>query len=112
LRGRALLATLTGVIKLSDRPRRRPDIAAQPLDSGAVLVDLTGGRCFELNRVGSEIWTRLDGTATLAEIREELRARYAIDVDVLDRDLLELGASLLASNLIVLEPSTAAGPPP
>jgi hypothetical protein len=100
------------VIKLSDRPRRRADVAAQALDSGAVLVDLAGGRCFELNRVGREIWTRLDGRATLAEIRAELEARYGVEGEVLARDLLDLGASLLASGLIVLEPETPAGSPP
>jgi hypothetical protein len=34
----------------------RPDVAAREIDDGAVLVNMGSGACFELNRIGFEIW--------------------------------------------------------
>jgi hypothetical protein len=97
------------VLKLSDRLRRRPEIAAREVAGGAVLVDMAGGRCWELNRVGAEIWARLDGSATLEQVLAELRARYGIPDEVLARDLLELGDALLANGLLQRQPGEQPG---
>jgi hypothetical protein len=34
----------------------RADVAAREIDDGVVLVNLGSGACFELNRIGFEIW--------------------------------------------------------
>jgi hypothetical protein len=88
---------------LSDKLRRHDRVRAQPLDdggAGAVLVDLQGGRCWELNRVGAEIWERLDGATTLSEIRDALAARYGVAADTIQADVLALTDALLGADLV------------
>jgi hypothetical protein len=41
----------------------RPDVAAREIEDGAVLVNMGSGACFELNRIGFEIWKALGARA-------------------------------------------------
>jgi hypothetical protein len=79
-------------------------VAIQEVSEGAVLVDLGSGACFELNRVGVEVWKALSAGQTLNEVIQVLSARYDVGLDVLAADVATLTKSLSDSGLIdVLE---------
>jgi len=66
-------------------------------DEGTLIV-VDGGGIFELNLLGADVWKRLDGEKTVAEIVKELTAVYDVSAaeilaDVTDflRDLEERG---------------------
>jgi len=63
------------------------EVAVRALGDGAVLVNLTTGACFELNRVGFEIWELLASGAKEESICETLAQRYAVDREVLVADV-------------------------
>jgi|SRR5450432_2683245 len=50
----------------------RPNVAAREINDGAVLVNMGSGACFELNRIGFEIWKLLGS----GSIEAQSRARH------------------------------------
>lgn len=56
-------------------PRRKPDVQGMTLDGETVLLDLSTGRSYRLNAVGTVVWEQCDGSATLLDIQAVLRLR-------------------------------------
>jgi hypothetical protein len=58
------------------------------------------GRCFELNRVGAEVWALLASPTAVSELCEHLASRYRVDRDLLARDVTILVGELLKEQLV------------
>jgi hypothetical protein len=78
----------------------RTEVVAREVDDGAVLVDMSSGGCFELNRIGFEVWTVLRKRTTIAEICEALTGRYPVTDEVLTSDVSDLVDSLVHAGLV------------
>jgi hypothetical protein len=78
----------------------RPEVAAREIDDGAVLVNMNSGGCFELNRIGFEIWKLLQQKTTIAGVCEALADRYPVAREVLIADAKDLIDALLRSGLV------------
>jgi len=78
----------------------RPGVAARDVDHGAVLVNMNSGTCFELNRVGAQIWRLLQTKTTIADICEALAGQYPVAADVLAGDARALIDSLIQAGLV------------
>jgi hypothetical protein len=78
----------------------RPEIAAREINDGAVLVDMKSGGCFELNRIGFEIWQLLQQKRSFATICDSLCARYPVQREVLASDVESLIESLVRAGLV------------
>jgi hypothetical protein len=61
-----------------EAPVANPLVVLQPTETGAVLMDVATGDCFELNRIGTEIWKRV----TEGKSREAIVAALASEYDV------------------------------
>ncbi len=65
-------------------PKRRADFKAYPVANEMVLLSPDRGHAYTLNESGAAIWELCDGTHSLRDMLDALRARYAgEDVDVL-----------------------------
>jgi len=62
-------------------PRRKPDVHGMTLDGETVLLDLSTGRSYRLNSVGTAVWEQCDGSATLFDIQVVLRSRCELSPD-------------------------------
>jgi hypothetical protein len=80
--------------------RRRSGVETRPLPQGAVLVDMTTGRCYRLNRVGAEIWAMLEPPAALGEICAGVATRYGRPVDAIELEVRDLVEHLTKEQLI------------
>lgn len=67
---------------------------------GAVLVNMTSGACFELNGVGSEIWSLLQQGASVGDLISRVADRYGIASDTAERDVLPWIDSLRTAGLV------------
>jgi hypothetical protein len=76
-------------------------VEARVIEDGAVLVDLKSGKCFEVNRMGFEIWKLLVDGSTAAAVCEQLAARYDVDRQSLIGDIDRLLDRLLTEGLVV-----------
>jgi len=77
-----------------------PGIEFRSLGNGAVLVNMTSGGCFELNRIGSAIWSRLQQGASVGDLISDLTVRYGITADAAERDMVPWIESLRAAGLL------------
>jgi hypothetical protein len=76
----------------------------QPTETGAVLMNTVTGDCFELNRVGAEIWRLLLAGEATAAIASKLSASYDVPEAAAAADVESLITSLAQHGLIDLRP--------
>ena len=81
------------------------DVAVRAVDDGAVLVNMRSGACFELNRMGFQIWELLAKGASPSSICEALVGRYEVADEVLVADVRALLDTLVQRKLIESAPT-------
>jgi hypothetical protein len=87
-----------------DRPLLpNPLISAQRMETGAVLMDAASGDCFELNRIGAEVWEQIASGGEVAAMVTGLASRYGVAVDRVSEDVGTLIDQLLARGLVRLK---------
>jgi hypothetical protein len=84
-------------------PQPNPNVQGTTLDGETVLLDLSSGRYYTLNRVGTAIWERCTGHQSLQEIHASLCAKYKAASDRISDDLLALVTHLGHEGLLTLE---------
>lgn len=78
-----------------------PMIVAHQASEGAVLVDVNTGDCYELNRVGAEIWERLCRGESVEQVVEALSTSYAAAQTSIASDVATLIEELARSGILV-----------
>jgi hypothetical protein len=87
---------------------RNQDLVTRRIAGELFLVPVKGKLAdmesiFTLTRVAEYIWDRLDGQKSLDDIRNDIAARFDVDMEQADADLQEFIAELLAAGLIHTE---------
>lgn len=73
------------------------------IDGEALILYPEAGTLHRLNPTGTELWERLDGTATVAEIAAALCGDYEVAEAEAVADLRALGDDLVAAGLVSVE---------
>lgn len=93
------------MLSADERVQHRRGVQSRPLSPGALLVDMDTGRCFELNRVGAEVWGILETPTPCGEVYAQIADRYRIGMiqaadevgklldQLLDERLIERGSN-------------------
>jgi hypothetical protein len=84
-------------------PQPNPNVQGTTLDGETVLLDLSTGRYYTLNRVGSAIWERCTGHQSLQEIHATLCMRFEASSEHIADDLVALVTHLGHEGLLTLE---------
>jgi hypothetical protein len=87
---------------------RNQDLVTRRIAGELFLVPVKGKLAdmesiFTLTSVAEYIWDRLDGQKSLDDIRNDIVARFDVDLEQADADLKEFIAELLAAGLIHTE---------
>lgn len=84
--------------------KRNPRIVARQLGEpdGAVLLHLDTGAYHGLNPVGFVVWDLVDGTRTVAELVDGVRARISDAPPEVEHDVLSFLEAALARDLVLL----------
>jgi hypothetical protein len=77
-----------------------PTVVRQATETGAVLMDANTGDCFELNRIGADVWDGLARGDALADVIASMETRYAVARETLEADVRALLADLLRHGLL------------
>jgi PqqD family protein of HPr-rel-A system len=83
-----------------DRPTRRAEVAAYPVDDELVLYDSREGQGFVLNSTAARIWTLCDGLRTTAGVAEAMATSYALEYEEALTDVCECLERLRDAGLI------------
>jgi Coenzyme PQQ synthesis protein D (PqqD) len=79
----------------------RPRVINETIDGEAIMIDLTTGSYYSLDRVGGEVWSLLEASAGVEEIVAELGRRYDAEPAEIRRGIDELLQRLVAEELVV-----------
>jgi coenzyme PQQ synthesis protein D (PqqD) len=89
-----------GNLTLEDAVRLPDDVVAREIDGEAVLLNLSTGIYFGLNKVGSRILTLLQRDGSLRKVAEAIEREYDVERVRLDADLLALVNQLREKGLV------------
>jgi hypothetical protein len=84
-------------------PQPNPNVQGTTLDGETVLLDLSSGRYYTLNRVGTAIWEHCTGNQSLQGIHAALCTRFEASSERIADDLLALVTHLGHEGLLTLE---------
>lgn len=65
-----------------------------------VILQLNSGKYFSLNEVGARVWTLIQETRTVREIRDVLVNEYTVTADKCEQDLFNILQEFLNKELI------------
>jgi hypothetical protein len=83
--------------------RQNPDVQGTNMDGDTVLLDLSTGRYFTLNRLGSVIWEHCTGSHTIRDIHTILCDRFDVASERALDDLVTLVNQLIQEGLLQQE---------
>lgn len=72
-------------------------------DGESVLLNLDSEQYYGLNTVGSRMWELLTTSPTVAVAYDALLEEYAVEPEILRRDLETLVADLIAQGLVLVD---------
>ena len=95
-----------GVIQLSQRYQKDPQIVSRTIAGESILVPIRPNAddlesIYTLNETGALVWSLLDGKHTLAEIRDALVSDFEIEAEEAQQDLIELIQDLVSIRAVV-----------
>jgi hypothetical protein len=95
------------------------DVAAKVVDGEAILINLSNGLYFSMDKVGAYVWSMIAAGSTVELIARSVSDRYGVPTERTRPDVRSLVAELLRENLIeagngtpVLTASTRVGTEP
>lgn len=71
-------------------PKQNEDVHSTALDGESVLLNLSTGRYYSLNAVGSVVWEQCTGALSLAAICSSISERFDVTSQAAQSDLLDL----------------------
>lgn len=77
-----------------------PDVLAQKIGDGFVLVHLVSNKIFELNETASRFWELLGTGSNLAEIVDQLCTEFEVDSSQVESEINAMLLSLQQEGLI------------
>lgn len=72
------------------------------VDGETLVIHLTSGDYFSLNRVGTRVWEQLDGSAPIADVVDTIVSEYDVSPTQATSEVLELVDELVQEKLAVL----------
>lgn len=83
--------------------RSSPDVQGTTMDGETVLLDLSSGRYYTLNRLGCVIWEHCTGQSTIADIHAVICDRFEVVSSRALDDLIDLANELIQEGLLQQE---------
>ncbi|MBP7065783.1 PqqD family peptide modification chaperone [Ferrovibrio sp.] len=79
---------------------RATDILVGEVDGELVIMKVNNGCYFNLDRIGADIWNRLETPCSLEELCAALEQAYKADGETIARDVRSFIEKMLANSLL------------
>jgi len=83
-------------------------VAAEIVDGEAVIINLSNGLYYTMDKVGAEVWQLIERRRSVQQMASEIAARYGVDPEAVLGDLGPVVAELVAEGLVLTENGSAA----
>jgi Coenzyme PQQ synthesis protein D (PqqD) len=70
-------------------------------DDGVVILDVSSGKTFRSNPIGSRVWIKLQGGTPVARIVDEISAEFSAPREQVEAEVQDYIQSLTTGGLIV-----------
>lgn len=87
---------------------RSSDVTGKVIDGEAIIMNLATGAYYSMDGVGAALWELLEIGCSRDEAVKSLADRYAVDPEVLSRDVSAVIEDLIAEELIAVAGDRAA----
>lgn len=89
------------------------EVAASVVDGEAIIINLSNGMYYSLDRVGGFVWELITARRTVGQILEAIVQHYDVTREQAGNDLDRLVSELIAENLVITsdDGTQAAWPP-
>jgi Coenzyme PQQ synthesis protein D (PqqD) len=87
----------------------REEVAGEVIDGEAIIISLTTGIYFSMDRVGGLIWSLIEARSSLQDIVATIVARHEVTSDEAQADVQRVISDLLEHRLVVVS-NEAPGP--
>lgn len=67
-----------------------PLVVMQTAEAGAILMHMSTGDCFELNRIGAEVWRMLQETIPVGQIISTIANKHEVPEATVESDVRAL----------------------
>lgn len=78
------------------------EVAAKVLDGEAILINLSTGTYYSIDKAGCKIWEMIEKGCNQKEITEAITALYDVPTEKAKTDVASLISELITENLIVV----------
>ena len=87
------------------------DVAAKVVEGEAILINLTSGLYYSMDKVGGFVWSMIVDGTSVEQVAEVVAARYGVPVAGAREDVRRLVRELLDENLIAVSIGQPANEP-
>lgn len=95
------------MLTLHSRLRPQEEVAAKVMDGEAIIINLSSGMYYSMDKVGATIWELIEKRYSLKEMEAAISGWYEVSAEQAQADVERLAGELLQENL-VLEADDAA----
>lgn len=88
------------------------DVAAKVVEGEAILINLTSGLYYSMDKVGGLVWSMIVHGSSVEQVAEAVADRYSVPVAQAREDVRRLVRELLDENLIALSMGSPAAVAP
>lgn len=85
------------------------DVAAKVIDGEAIIMNLSNGLYFSMDKVGAAVWELMENGHSVGEMADTLGSHFAVDSETVQGDVVRLLEQLVAEGLINKGEVTPAG---
>ncbi len=87
-------------MNLETRVQRSPEPLAASVDDGLVMMDLGNGKYFHLDRIGLDIWNRIEAPRRVGDLCADLQEIYSAEPETIHHDVIDLLRDLHTNGLV------------
>lgn len=90
---------------ITPQNRLRPngaEVAAKVLDGEAIMINLSNGMYYSMDKAGGLIWEMIAEGHTLAEVTQAIASHYEVSPEQASADVQRIARELIQENLVIV----------
>ena len=83
---------------------RSDKVVASSMGSDLVMMNIDRGMYYSLDRIGADIWARLEVPMSVRDLCDQMQQSYAVDAATCAADVIDMLNDMASEGLVVTSP--------